>query len=76
MMPSAARSFTLPPGLRNSALPRMVQPVSWLGPFRVSSGVLPIRLMISGAFRMARFYALAGQPRKEALLCLGKARLE
>jgi hypothetical protein len=54
----------------------MVQPVSALGPFRVSKGVLPIRLMMSGAFRMARYYALAGKPRKEALLCHGKARLE
>jgi hypothetical protein len=48
MMLSAARSLTLPPGLRNSALPKMVQPVSRLGPASVTSGVLPISAMISG----------------------------
>src|SRR5690606_6201251 len=37
----AARSLTLPPGFMNSALPRISQPVSSLGPFRRSSGVFP-----------------------------------
>ena len=42
MMASAARSLTEPPGLRNSALPRMVQPVSSDALRSLISGVLPI----------------------------------
>src|SRR5882672_319169 len=42
MMYSPARSFTEPPGFRNSALPRISQPVSSDGPRRRMSGVLPI----------------------------------
>src|SRR5690606_14690449 len=42
MMASAARSLTERPGLRNSALPRMVQPVASEAARRRMSGVLPI----------------------------------
>src|SRR5882672_12647440 len=42
MMYRPARSFTDPPGLRNSALPRMLQPVSSEGPRKRISGVLPM----------------------------------
>src|SRR6185312_268778 len=45
MMNSAARSLTEPPGLRNSALPRMVQPVSSEARRNLISGVLPIEPM-------------------------------
>src|SRR6516165_3199156 len=38
---SAARSFTEPPGLRNSALPRIVQPVSSEARRNLISGVSP-----------------------------------
>src|SRR5881394_2273637 len=41
MMNSAARSFTEPPGLRNSALPRISQPVSSESLRNRTSGVLP-----------------------------------
>src|SRR5690349_12100212 len=41
-MNSAARSLTEPPGLRNSALPRIVQPVSSEARRSLMSGVLPI----------------------------------
>src|SRR5215831_6223863 len=41
MIQSAARSFTDPPGLRNSALPRISQPVSRLTLSSRMSGVLP-----------------------------------
>src|SRR5215470_12737698 len=41
MMASAARSFTDPPGLRNSALPRIVQPVASEAWRSRISGVLP-----------------------------------
>ncbi len=37
----AARSLTEPPGLRNSALPRIVQPVSSEALRSLISGVLP-----------------------------------
>ena len=42
MMNSAARSFTDWPGFMNSALPRMLQPVSSEARFSLISGVLPI----------------------------------
>ena len=42
-MPSAARSLMDWPGFRNSALPRMVQPVSSDAFFSLIRGVLPIR---------------------------------
>ena len=42
IIPSAARSFTEPPGFRNSALPRISQPVSSLKELRRMSGVLPM----------------------------------
>ncbi len=45
MMASAARSLTEPPGFRNSALPRMVQPVSSEAFLSLMSGVLPIAPM-------------------------------
>src|SRR6185295_3061436 len=45
MMYRAARSLTDPPGLRNSALPRISQPVSSEGPRRRMSGVLPMAPM-------------------------------
>jgi hypothetical protein len=45
MMKRAARSFTEPPGLRNSALPRIVQPVSSDAFLSLMSGVLPIAPM-------------------------------
>ena len=45
MIQSAALSFTDWPGFRNSALPRMVQPVSSDARLRCTSGVLPIRSM-------------------------------
>src|SRR3954467_11522600 len=41
MIASAARSFTEPPGFRNSALPRISQPVASERVFRRISGVLP-----------------------------------
>src|SRR5438270_10365911 len=41
MMKSAARSLTEPPGLRNSALPRIVQPVISEARRNLISGVLP-----------------------------------
>ena len=41
-MPRAARSFTEPPGLRNSALPRISQPVASLKLLRRMSGVWPM----------------------------------
>ncbi len=43
MMPSAARSFTDCPGLRNSHLPRISQPVASDARFSRTSGVLPMR---------------------------------
>src|SRR5947209_6707907 len=42
MMKSAARSLTEPPGLRNSALPRIVQPVASEARRSFMRGVLPI----------------------------------
>src|SRR6185437_3156582 len=42
MIHSAARSFTDCPGLRNSALPRISQPVASLARRRRMSGVLPM----------------------------------
>jgi hypothetical protein len=42
MMNLAARSLTEPPGFMNSALPRIVQPVSSEARFRRMSGVAPI----------------------------------
>src|SRR6516165_4128845 len=55
MMNSAARSLTDWPGFMNSALPRMVQPVSSDARLSLISGVLPIASMIplrgrTGAF--------------------------
>src|SRR5258706_10436482 len=44
-MASAARSLTEPPGLRNSALPNMRQPVAWEAAFSSMSGVLPMLSM-------------------------------
>ena len=41
-IPSAARSFTEPPGFMNSALPRISQPVSSDGPRSLINGVLPM----------------------------------
>src|SRR3984893_6615935 len=41
MMNFAARSFTEPPGLRNSALPRIVRPSAVDSLVRRMSGVLP-----------------------------------
>jgi hypothetical protein len=46
-MNSAARSFTDAPGLANSHLPKMSQPVASLGPLSRTSGVLPIRASVS-----------------------------
>ena len=43
MIASAARSLTLPPGFRNSHLPRISQPVASETRFRRTSGVLPTR---------------------------------
>ena len=42
MIASAARSFTEPPGFMNSALPRILQPVSSEARRRRISGVLPM----------------------------------
>jgi hypothetical protein len=44
MMNSAARSFTDWPGFKNSAFPRMVQPVSSDAFLSLMSGVLPITI--------------------------------
>jgi hypothetical protein len=41
MIASAARSLTEPPGFKNSALPRIVQPVSSEARRSLMSGVLP-----------------------------------
>ena len=46
MMKSAARSLTDWPGFMNSALPRMVQPVSSEARLSLISGVLPIASMM------------------------------
>src|SRR5436190_1270613 len=48
MMNLAVRSFTDPPGLAYSALPRMVQPVSSEARRSLINGVLPIEPMASG----------------------------
>src|SRR6476620_9348068 len=40
---SAARSLTEAPGLANSHLPQISQPATSLGPFKRTSGVLPMR---------------------------------
>src|SRR5919206_573007 len=48
MMASAARSFTLPPGLRNSHLPRISQPVVSEARLRRTIGVLPTSAAESG----------------------------
>ena len=52
-MNSAARSFTEAPGLANSHLPKMSQPVASLGPFSRTSGVLPMSASVSGAVYIA-----------------------
>src|SRR6266849_10257749 len=54
MMNSAARSLTDWPGFMNSALPRMVHPVSSDACLSLISGVLPIASMISLRICMAR----------------------
>ena len=53
MIPSAARSLTEWPGFMNSALPRMVQPVSSEARRSLISGVLPIAARTSGRMSMA-----------------------
>jgi hypothetical protein len=53
MMNSAARSFTDWPGFKNSAFPRMVQPVSSDAFFSLMSGVLPITPITSFANAMS-----------------------
>src|SRR6185437_9390679 len=57
MMNSAARSFTDPPGLRNSALPRIVQPVISDARRSFISGVLPIESI--KPLRISMFYSRA-----------------
>src|SRR5262245_24108628 len=58
-----ARSLTEPPGLRNSALPRISQPVSLEGPCRRMSGVFPMLPMkpsrISTAEELMPVYIIA-----------------
>ena len=49
MMKSAARSFTDCPGFMNSALPRMVQPVSSDARLSLISGVRPTAAATLGA---------------------------
>src|SRR6266550_1534827 len=56
MMNSAARSFTDWPGFMNSALPRIVEPVSADARLSLTSGVLPM------ASTMPSRICMAGQP--------------
>ena len=67
-MNSAARSFTLAPGLANSHLPKMSHPVASLGPFSRTSGVLPMRASVSGAVCMARQMRPPGRDGKRGSL--------
>src|SRR5690349_18373651 len=57
---SAARSFTEPPGLRNSALPRISQPVSSESLFSRMRGVLPTEPANPSNVRMRALYLLEG----------------
>ncbi|MCY1371115.1 hypothetical protein D9M69_582470 [compost metagenome] len=54
MIQSAARSFTDCPGLRNSALPRIVQPVASETVFSRIRGVLPIASRTDGRMAICR----------------------
>src|SRR5688572_800667 len=68
-----ARSFTEPPGFRNSALPRMSQPVSSDGPRNRMSGVLPIastsplRTLAIAVFAVELGYPVKAHQRAELL---------
>src|SRR5690606_19542864 len=59
----AARSFTDPPGFRNSALPRIVQPVSSDALRSLISGVLP-----TASTKSSRMPAVAERRRSESLM--------
>src|SRR6185295_15606950 len=75
MMYRPARSFTEPPGLRNSALPRMLQPVSSDAPRSRINGVLPMLPTKPSRTFMAEilgFQEVEQQPRH----CLGLLLLD
>src|SRR5258706_16044690 len=62
MMKSAARSFTEPPGFRNSALPRISQPVSRDSDASRISGVLPTAPVNPSRISMTRILYLFKSP--------------
>ena len=62
MIASAARSFTDWPGFMNSALPRMVQPVSAEARSSLMSGVLPMASMTPSFMSIFARIVMAGFP--------------
>jgi hypothetical protein len=62
MMARPARSFTEPPELRNSALPRIVQPVVSEARRNLISGVRPIVPITSRAKRDAALTSVSASP--------------
>src|SRR5579885_503468 len=73
MMASAARSFTEPPGFRNSALPRILQPVASDAPASSMSGVSPMLPMNPLRISMAARLSGGGTAVKPAGLAPGGA---